>query len=205
MDLDRRTLVGGAAVILAVAVLLTLAIGFRPLTPIDELAAGSGYSGLVAYSDAASMSDQCVRVIDLATAEPVMPAYCAEYVHIFAFGSEGVVVDGTDGPLLLPLDGRQPVPTSLEDFEFLDPEGPPPRREEHERSPRVVVDGATILELNGPSDYVVEQVTVSPTGDLVLAIDSAERLIVLRADGSGAPALIDRDVQMALWQGRDPG
>lgn len=193
--MSRRNLVGAAVGIGVVALVLMLVIGFRPLSGFDDLAPGS-YDGLVAYTDGSRGGNQqaCVYVFDLTTATEAMEPFCDEWIFVFGFDARGLLVDTGSGSVLVPLDGGSPTPVERD---FKEPDRMPPFVED-ESSGALIIDGQTVLELSGPSDYRIEQFAV--LDDQVLVKDSADRLIVAKTDGSAEPMLIATGVSESRWQ-----
>lgn len=197
MDVDEKTLSRTAIAIGVVAAAIMLAVGFRPVTNVADLTPAGGYSGLIAYTDSGNLRDSCVRTVDLATGDEVTNTYCSQYLYLYDFDSEGVVVDGDEGARRLPLDGRDPVPTTID---FTDEEPPRPVYPGPDEEPTLVIDGVTVIELSGPGDYGIDRVLTSPDDSLVLVVDSAQRLMIARTDGTGTPMLIAENVDDVRWQ-----
>lgn len=84
-------------------------------------------------------------------------------------------------------------------------------RSEH-RDGRLVVTpergGGVIWEVDAPENYTVTSSAVSPDGRWVAMVDSAERLLVVPADGSAPPRIWAEDVPSWLqlvWEGTQEG
>ncbi len=197
MDLDQRTLRRGAIALGIAALVVMLVVGFRPLTSVAALAPTGGYTGLIAYTESGTLRDNCVHTIDLATGNEVIDEYCAQYLYLYAFGPEGVVVDGDDGTKRLSLEGGDPLPTTVD---FADEEPPRPIDLVPGEESVLVLDGVTVIELRGPGDYQFDNVLVSEDQSQVLIVDSAGRLIVARTDGTGTPMLVADNVDDVRWQ-----
>lgn len=197
MDVDEKTLTRTAIGVGVLAIAVMLLVGYRPLTNISDLSSAGGYNGLIAYTDSGTLRDRCVRTVDLATGDQVTDEYCSQYLYLHDFDSEGVVVDGDEGAMRLPLDGRDPVPTTID---FTDEEPPRPVYPGPDEEPTLVIDGVTVIELSGPGDYGIDRVLTSPDDSLVLLVDSAQRLIITRTDGTGTPMLIAENVDDVRWQ-----
>jgi hypothetical protein len=211
MEIDRRALIWAAVAVLVLSVVATLVVGLRPLTRLADLNPAGGYDGLVAFVDDSRMAEQCLHIVDLGRGDETRNAHCDLWVSVVGFTADGVLFESdelatnrTDSDWefgrvgLLSVNGG--AVTLVEDPQFGDRLPSPSFEDFDSRDAKLVIDGVTVVELNGPSDYAIEWHRVSPDGSQVLLFVSAGRVIVARTDGSGEPQLVTDRASSAVWQ-----
>lgn len=208
-DARRRnlSLVGAALVVVLVfAAVLVFGVARPPeLSHVSE--ASTGLAAGVAWT-AWDESSTCVNVAD--PDGTVRELYCDEQGgDVMSWTAEGIllrswtsagelelVIDSTDGSVV----SRRTVEdtATLPDTEYVRSS-----REDGRLVVSLELSGDVIWDVESPEAYRIEQGQRSPDGDWVAMSDSAQRLLVVPADGSTDPLVWVADFdtwQMVVWQ-----
>lgn len=217
----RRTVAIVTAVAVAVAVVLVVVtVGIIPLPDLPTLAERPDppLPAAIAYTqrDGGREAQQCLRVVEGADDREV--TCLDEHVELVGWTADGDIAVATYGPgppVRLEIDPASGRTVSRRRADH----GSPPRRlpEAHRRDDgtelhttardghaellAVAADGTSrvLLALDGPRDYRLRDAHWAPGGAWVAVVDSADRLIVVRADGAPAPRVAAEDIADYAW------
>lgn len=198
-----------AAVLVVAVVAAVLVFGVKRPPPLPPVSDTSGPLPPVSVAWAGGDGDErCVHV--------ARPDGTVTEIRCDAQGGE--VLGWADDRLLL-LDGSgrvaeiDPVTGTVMDVREAGGDGEPPGPPTGRAVTSYFRDGDLVVELEGtqlwrvaaPDDYDIRSSSVSPDGDFVVMTDTADRLLVMPADGSHPPHVWASEVQswtVPVWEGQ---
>ena len=197
----------GCVAAITVAVVLLFGISSAPEFPDLHTEGAPTIDGSLAWVEYGP--DDCVQVLDTASGES-HEVYCDDWLHLEGWDSEGNlrIHSGNGREYVSVIDPN--TGDVIEWGEFVEGDIPPPlyprslRARSNDGHATLVHNGpsgqVTLIDAEGPRDYMFFEYGITTDGDYVWACDSEDRILVVPLDGSGGPWVVAENVSQPAWK-----